>query len=260
MRRILPALSVLALLIAAWEVGVQAAAVPDYVLPAPSQIARALFATRRSILPDIAATSIEAVLGLIVGAASGVAVALAMSLSDLVRRVLAPLLVTSQTVPIIVLAPLLVLWFGFGLLPKVVVVALMTFFPVAISALDGLTRVAPDQIDLIRSMGAGRIQTLRRVQIPHSVPAVFEGLRISSAFAVGGAVVGEWTGSSVGLGLYIDRSRASFKIDQVFAGILIVTALSLALFLGVDIAGRLIAPWYYRRRALLRSISEREMS
>lgn len=246
-RQYLAALGMLCVLLLVWEVWVRVAHVPDYVLPAPSGIAAAFNQSASVLWPHIETTAVESVLGLIVGACVGVVVAAAMALSPMVNRVVAPLIVGSQTVPIIVLAPVLVLWFGYGLTPKVIVVGLITFFPVAIAGLGAMNSVDPEQIELIESMGAQRVATLRLVRFPAAVPAMLDGLRISAAYTVAGAVIGEWTGASRGLGVFIARSQASFRVDQVFVGVVTVAALSTALFVAIGVVGRVLAPWHFAR-------------
>jgi ABC-type nitrate/sulfonate/bicarbonate transport system permease component len=194
---------------------------------------------------DVLTTTEEAVLGLLVGAVVGGLLAVVVASVPLARRALYPLLVGSQTVPMIVLAPLLVLWFGYGLTPKIVVVALIVFFPVVVSTVSGLTSVDAEMVELVRSMGASRRQVLRMVLVPAAVPAFFSGLRISAAYAVAGAVVGEWVGASNGLGIFIDRSKASFRVDRVFVAVVIVAVLSMVLFGIVGLLARIASPWRY---------------
>jgi ABC-type nitrate/sulfonate/bicarbonate transport system permease component len=185
------------------------------------------------------------VVGLLIGAFAGVVLALLLASIPLVRRVLYPLLIVSQTIPMIVLAPLLIIWFGFGLTPKIVVVALIAFFPIVVATTDALMRADSDMVGLVRSMGANRWQVLQHVLIPGATPAFFSGLQIAAAYAVTGAVVGEWIGASSGLGLFIERSRTSFQTDQVFVAVIVVALASLALFAAVHVAGRAASPWMY---------------
>jgi ABC-type nitrate/sulfonate/bicarbonate transport system permease component len=240
-------------LVVLWELWVTVRDTPAYRLPAPSAIWSA-FVDGLDVLPEhVRATAFEAVVGLVVGAAAGIAIAVLVHSIPLVRRVLYPLLVGSQTVPMVVLAPLLVLWFGFGYTPKVVVVALIVFFPVAISTAAGLESADRDLADLVRSMGATRAQVMRHVLAPAAVPAFFSGLRIAAAYAVAGAVVGEWVGAEHGLGVYITRSQASFRVDQVFVAVALVALLSLVLFGLVHLGARLASPWMYVDRREERS-------
>lgn len=247
---IVPSLAVIGAGAAFWEVWVRARDTPDYVLPPPSQIWDAFVADRGLLGHHLVPTVIEAALGLAAGTAAGVVLAVLIASSTLARRVLGPILVASQTIPMIILAPLLALWFGFGLTPKVVVVALITFFPVAIATAGGLAGAPPEQVELIRSMGATRADVLRRVRVPNALPALFDGLRIAAAYTVAGAVIAEWTGASKGLGIYISRSQASFRVDQVFVAVVIVALLSTALSLLIGGLARLACPWYFQRRSL----------
>lgn len=242
---IAPALAALVALIIAWEIWVRVRNTADYILPPPSQIWSAFVANRGLLGEHVMATLTEAALGLGVGALLGISLAVVIAGSQFARRVLYPLVVASQTVPMIILAPLFVLWFGFGLTPKVLVVALVTFFPVAIATVGGLTGVDPDMVDVVRSMGATRRDILLHVRVPHALPALFDGLRIAAAYTVAAAVIAEWTGASKGLGVYISRSQASFRVDQVFVAVVIVALLSTALFVVIGALARLASPWRF---------------
>lgn len=242
---ILPALAALAGAVGFWEVWVRVRNTADYVLPPPSQIWSAFVANRGLLGDHILTTMSEAGLGLIAGAFLGVGLAVLIAGSHLARRVLYPIVVASQTVPMIIMAPLLVLWFGFGLTPKIIVVALVTFFPVAVATVGGLCGADPEMVDLVRSMGASRRDVLRHVRVPHALPALFDGLRIATAYTVAAAVIAEWTGASQGLGIYISRSQASFRVDQVFVAVFIVALLSTALFVIVGGLARLASPWRF---------------
>lgn len=246
-RDLLPALALLAAGVAFWEIWVRVRDTPDYVLPPPSQIWTA-FADRPGLVGrHVVTTVVEAALGLAAGTALGVAIAVAMAGIPLARRVLGPIVVASQTVPMIVLAPLLVLWFDYGLTPKVVIVALITFFPVAIATLGGLTGVPPEQLELVEAMGATPAEVLRKARIPHSLPALFDGLRIAAAYTVAGAVIAEWSGAERGLGVYIANSGAAFRVDQMFVGVVVIALLSTALFLLIGGLARLVCPWHVNR-------------
>ncbi|HSJ43221.1 MAG TPA: ABC transporter permease [Euzebyales bacterium] len=241
--RLLPHAILIAALLLAWELGVRVFETPAYILPPPSQILAAFGEVRGLLGGHVATTLTEALVGIVAGAVAGVALAVAVWAVPLFRRLAYPLLVASQTIPMIVLAPLLVLWFGFGLTPKVVVVALIAVFPVAISTVHGLSSADAEQIDLLRSMGADRRDILRLVLVPGATPAFFAGLRIASAYAVAGAVIAEWVGASSGLGLFLTRSQTSFRVDRVFVGVAVIAVLSIALFGLVDLLSRVAAPW-----------------
>jgi len=169
--------------------------------------------------------------------------AFAMDEIPLVKRLIYPLIVASQTIPIISVAPLFIIWFGYGMLPKIIVVFLVCFFPVTISLLGGLAAVDREYIELFRSMQAGRVDIFRMVKLPLALPAFFSGLKISTAYSVMGAVIGEWLGAKQGLGIYMTLSQRSFEVDRVFAAILAVTLLSAALFAVVVLVERLVIPW-----------------
>ena len=165
------------------------------------------------------------------------------------RRARYPLLVTSQTIPILALAPLLIIWFGFGMTPKVIIVALFCFFPIAINTADGLSSADPELLSLLRAMGASRGQIWRKVRLPASLPYFFSGLRIAAAYCIVGAIIGEWVGGNLGLGIYMLRSSNAFKTEQVFAAIVVSSLLSLALFGLVYLAERLLLPWYLTNKS-----------
>lgn len=245
MKRLLPPVALLAAAIAIWQIVVQARNVPDYLVPSPAEIAHAAGDSWRTMLPHVGTTALEAGLGLLLGAAIGGLIAALIAAVPQVRQSLYPLLVVSQTIPMVVLAPLLVLWFGYGIVPKVVVVALIVFFPVVVSTVAALTGVDRELIALVRSMGASRGQVLRTILVPAAIPAFFAGLRISSAYAVAGAVVGEWVGASSGLGIFIDRARTSFRVDRIFVAVAVIALLSMAIFWLVGLLARLASPWQY---------------
>ena len=240
-----PAVILLALLLFGWEAWVRIFDTKPYILPAPSRIWTAFLEIRGTLPVHIRTTMTEALVGLVAAAAIGVALATLIVGVPLVRRVLYPLLIVSQTIPLVVLAPLLIIWFGFGLTPKIVVVALVGFFPIVVSTVDGLTSADRDMVGLVRSMGAKRGQLLRYVLIPAATPAFFAGLKIAAAYAVVAAIFGEWVGAQSGLGLFIARSRTAFRTDRVFVGIAITALLSIALFMAVQALARLASPWMY---------------
>ncbi len=241
----LPAALLLVGVVGAWEAWVRVFDTQPYILPAPSRVWSAFLEVRGLLPAHIRTTVTEALVGLFFGAAVGVVLAVVIASIPLVRRVLYPILVVSQTVPMIVLAPLLVVWFGFGMTPKVVVVALIGFFPIVVSTADGLSRADTDMVGLVRSMGANRAQVLRYVLFPSALPAFFAGLKIAAAYAVVAAVIGEWVGASSGLGLFITRAQTAFRVDRVFVAVAVVALTSIALFAMVHLMARLASPWMY---------------
>ncbi len=241
----LPATLLFVALIVSWEVWVRVFDTKPYVLPAPSRVWRAFLHQRAQLPSDIRTTMTEALLGLAYGAIVGVVLAALIASLPLVRRVLYPLLVISQTIPMVVMAPLLIAWFGFGMTPKIVIVALIAFFPIVVSTAEALSGADPEMVGLVRSMGASRLQVMRYVLLPSALPAFFSGLKIAAAYAVVGAVIGEWVGASSGLGLFITRSQRSFRVDQIFVAVVVVALASVALFGVVHLLARLTSPWAY---------------
>lgn len=241
----LPSALLLVGLVGLWELLVHVLGTRPYMLPAPSRIWRAFLEVRHLLPGHLRTTLSEALLGLWFAAGIGVALAVVIAAVPLVRRVLYPLLVVSQTLPMVVLAPLLIVWFGFGMTPKIVVVALVGFFPIVVSTADGLSGADREMVALVRSMGATRLQELRHVLIPSALPAFFAGLKIAATYAVLAAVIGEWVGASSGLGIFITRSQTAFRVDRVFVAVVVVAITSIALFLAVQLLARFATPWMY---------------
>jgi len=241
----LPAVLLLVALVGLWELLVHILHARPYMLPAPSRIWRAFLEVRGLLPGHIRTTMTEAIVGLCYAAAIGVLLAIVIAAVPLVRRVLYPLLVVSQTLPMVVLAPLLIVWFGFGMTPKIIVVALVGFFPIVVSTADGLAGADREMVGLVRSMGANRLQELRYVLIPSALPAFFAGLKIAATYAVLAAVIGEWVGASSGLGIFITRSQTAFRVDRVFVAVVVVALSSIALFAAVHLMARLASPWMY---------------
>ena len=242
-----PALGLIVLLLAAWQGATAVWDIQPWLLPSPSAIAGAAVDARALLVPHILQTALETLAGFAAALVTGLALALLMDMSSTLRRAVYPLLVVSQTVPIIAIAPLLVIWFGYGLLPKVIVVGLVCFFPIVVGAADGLRSTDPDLISLLQSMGATRRQTFLKVRVPASLPSVFTGIKVAITYSVVGAIIGEWVGASRGLGVFMLRASNSFRTDWVFASIAVVSALSLALFLAVVVLERAMLPWFYTK-------------
>lgn len=239
----LPPLLLIGLLLLAWELAVAFFALPDWLLPPPSQIARSLVANLALLQGHIAATLYVTFMGLGLALLVGFGLAFAIDASPLLRRTLYPLLVVSQTVPIVAIAPLLVVGFGFGALPKVLVVALVTFFPIVVSTVDGLGAADRDMVRLLRAMDADYWGLLRWLRMPAALPAVFSGLKLAATYSVIGAVLAEWIGASAGLGVFIARSLRAFRTDQVFVGALVTSLLTLALVGCVVALERRLTAW-----------------
>ena len=174
----------------------------------------------------------------------GVALATAIGMSRTLERAIYPFVIASQTIPIIVIAPMLLIWVGYGLAPKVIVVALISFFPIVVNMVDGLKSVDRDMVNLLRTLGAHRLQVFFKVQAPTSLPYLFSGMRVAIAVSVIGAVIGEWVGSSEGLGYLMIRSKPQFLTERVFAAITILSVMGVGLFASVGIVERFTIPWW----------------
>ncbi len=234
----------LIVLLAVWQGACSAGILPPYLLPSPVSVVRALAGDWRLLAGHAATTLAEAGIGLAAGGiALGALAAVAMDRFELLYRAFYPLVVLTQTIPTVAVAPLLVLWFGYGMLPKVVLIVVATFFPITVGLLGGFKSVDPDEIDLMRSMGASRWQIMRHVKIPAALPQFFSGLKISAAYAIVGAVIAEWLGGFSGLGVYMTRVRKAYSFDKMFAVIFLISALSLVLMWVVEALRRIAMPW-----------------
>jgi ABC-type nitrate/sulfonate/bicarbonate transport system permease component len=233
----------LALFVGAWQIVASLPGVDRLILSSPGETARALGHDRSLLLDNAWVTLEEAVLGLAVAIALGVAAAVGMHLVRPLRDAAYPLLVASQAIPVVVFAPLLVLAFDYGIGPKIVIVALICFFPITVNMLDGLRSTDPDQLKLMRSLGASRGQTLRKVELPGSLPYLFSGLRVAATVSVIGAVFGEWAGAENGLGRLVLLGSQQLETPRTYAGVVILTAMAVALFVLVTLVERVAVPW-----------------
>lgn len=230
-------------LLAAWQALVWLTGAPRYILPAPAEVAVTLVAKAGLLLRHGAVTAAEIGLGLALGVLLGGVGALAMALWQPARRWLLPLLVISQAVPVFAIAPLLVLWLGYGMASKVAMATLIIFFPVTAALHDGLRRTEPGWLDLARTMDAGGWRMLWRIRLPAALPAFASGLRVATAVAPIGAVVGEWVGSSAGLGYLMLHANARMQVPLMFAALATLAILAIALYFAVDVALRRALPW-----------------
>jgi putative hydroxymethylpyrimidine transport system permease protein len=248
-RRYLAPAVVILVLLGAWELAARwdwisnALNIEDFLVPAPSDIARSLWEDRSLLTSNAWVTLREVLLGFLIAAVAGVGFALLIHLSDTARRAVYPLLVASQTIPIVILAPILVVWFGFGLTPKLVIVALICFFPITVNMLDGLRSVDPDLTKMMRSLGAGRLQRLWRAEIPTALPYAFSGARVAITVSVIGAVFAEYVGSSEGLGHLINQAQAQLLTARSFAAVVVLSAMAIALFALITLLERRVIRW-----------------
>ncbi len=240
-----PAFVLALALLAFWELYVRAGLMNARLLPPPTAIVQALLANWDIISMHTMQTLLETVLGMVAATLVGLLLAIVLAISLPLRRAIYPLLVISQTIPIIALAPLLLIWMGYGLTPKVLLVALYCFFPIAVACADGLSAADPELIKLMRSMKASRWQILWLVRLPGAMPSFFSGLRIAATYSVTGAIFAEYVGGFQGLGIYMQNVFNSQVIVLVFAVILVTAVLSLLLFGLVSLIERIALPWYY---------------
>ncbi len=243
MRRAWPPLALLAAAVGIWELTVRAAHVADYLFPAPSAIASAFWADRRLLGSATLVTAREVALGFALAVTLALALAVAIHLSAVLRRALLPILVLSQAVPTVVLAPVLAILLGYGIAPKLVVVAVVCFFPIVVNAVDGLRSADPELLRMMRTLRGDRAAIFRRVELPGALPAIFSGARIAATYAAVGAVFGEWAGSSSGLGFVMLQAQPALATARIFAAVLILSALALTLYALVTVAERLVVPW-----------------
>ncbi len=236
-------LFLLALTIGIWETWVSIDDTPTWFLPAPSAVAAETYASRGLLWEHTWTTLQEVLLGYLIALIVGVTTALLIAFSPIAERTLYPIIVASQAIPIIALAPILLIWFGFGMTPKIIVVVLLCYFPIAVNMADGLRSANADALNLLRSMGASRWQVMRIVRIPSSLPYLISGARIAAAVSVIGAIVGEWVGASSGLGYLMTRAASQFLTARLFAAVGISAVLGVGLFVVVAVLGRVLVPW-----------------
>ena len=217
--------------------------VPSWLLPPPSAVGRSLVADRSILLPNAAVTLSEVLIGFALALISGVGIGIAIYRSPTFERVLYPIVIATQTVPVPALAPLLLVWFGPGLLSKVLVTALVGFFPIAVNTVEGLRSTDVDVVNLLRSFGAGPSRVFRLAEFPSALPAIFAGARIAVAVCVIGAVFGEFVGARAGLGYLMTRAMAQFETARLVAAIVLLSLMGVGLFALIGLAERLVLPW-----------------
>jgi len=235
-------------LLGGWELFVDLGGVERFLLPAPHEIATSLYDDRSLLWHNLLVTGREVLLGVLVALAAGAALALAIHFSRTLRRAVYPLLVASQTIPIILIAPLLVAWFGYDIGPKLLIVALVCFFPIVVNALDGLAGVDPELLKLMRTLDASRWQAFRRVEVPAALPSLFSGTKIAVAVAVIGAVFAEQAGSSDGLGHLMLQALPQLETARAWAAVVVLSAMAIALFGALALVERRALPWVHRTR------------
>lgn len=243
MKRAVLVLGLLGLLVGLWALLASLSSIDDLLVASPAETLQAFRDDWELLFDNAAITLYEVVIGLAIAVGLGVFFAIAMHLSRTLREAAYPVFVASQAVPIVVLAPIFVLAFDYGLGPKIAIVALICFFPVTVNVLDGLRSVDSEHLSLMRSFGASRLRSLRTVELPAALPSFFSGLRIAATVSVIGAVFGEWAGADSGLGRLVLLGNDQLETPRVYAGVLILTAMAVSLFALATLAERLICPW-----------------
>lgn len=231
------------ILLLLWQIVSAAGWVPDYMLPSPVDVVKAFISEFPLLMENARVTLAEAFLGLASGVVLGFVMAVLMDRFGRLYQALYPLIVITQTIPTVAIAPLLVLWFGYEMLPKVILIVIVTFFPITVGLLNGFKSADKDMMNLMRSMGAGNLQIFRYIKLPGAMSYFFASLRISASYAVVGAVISEWLGGFNGLGVYMTRVKKAFSFDKMFAVILLISAISLLLMKLVDLIQRKCMPW-----------------
>jgi len=247
---ILPPIIIVVLLLIVWEVGVGASGLRPQVLPAPSRVVAQGWDQLPTIAKHAWATLQVTLTGFAFSLIVAWVLAVAIDFWEWLRRGLLPLLIASQTIPIIAIAPLMIIWFGFGLLPKVLVVALVTFFPIVVGLIEGFNKADREASNLLRSMGAGRFKEFWYVRLPSALPSFFTALRISITYAVVGAIFAEYVGAQEGLGIYMAMQKNTFRTDLVLAAVAVTAILSITLYLLTFIVERLVIPWSFKEKRM----------
>lgn len=245
----LPPVLLLLALTGLWELAAASGFLADvlglekFLVPSPTEILDVLWQDRDLILDHAGTTLIEIVAGFGLALVCGLAVAVLFRSSEVIRRAGYPLMVASQTIPVIVIAPILVVWFGYGIWPKLLIIALICFFPIAVNALDGLRRTDPEAVRMMRSLDASGFGIFRRVEVPTALPAVFTGARIAAAVAVIGAVFGEWAGSEKGLGHLILQDNAQLETARMFASVFVLSVIAICIYALIGLLERATVRW-----------------
>lgn len=231
------------ILLSIWEVVVRAGGIEKYIMPAPTDVIKVLISDFKTMIPHILATLYEGFVGFIIAIALSIILAIVMDMVPLIKKALYPVLVISQTIPTIALAPLFIIWFGFGALPKIIVVVIVCFFPIVISIVDGLEGVDKDLINHFKLMGASKLNVFIHLKLPYGMINFFSGMRIAATYSIMGAVIGEWLGGDKGLGVYMTRARSAYALDKMFAAIVIIVIISMAIFILVSVIEKIFTPW-----------------
>lgn len=232
-----------------WDIVIRVFAIPPYLIPSPEKVVEQLYKEWPRLLKESVVTTYATLGGFLLSILFGIPMALMIAYSRTVESFVYPLLVFSQSIPKIAIAPLFVVWFGFGIIPKVIAAFLLGFFPIVVSTVMGFKSVEPDMIDLARSMKASKWQTFMRISLPQALPSIFAGLKVSVTLAVVGAVVGEFVGSNSGIGYLLQIANGNFDLPLMFAALVVLSMIGVVLFVLVDVVERLMIPWHASHRS-----------
>jgi NitT/TauT family transport system permease protein len=236
------------ILLVLWDVAIRVFRIPPYLIPAPEAVVKQLYAEWPKLWREALVTTYATLGGFALSIAFGIPMALLIAYSRTIESFVYPLLVFSQSVPKIAIAPLFVVWFGFGIIPKIICAFMLGFFPVVVSTVMGFKSVDPDMLDLARSMKASRLATFMRISLPQALPSIFAGLKVSVTLAVVGAVVGEFVGSNSGIGYLLQIANGNFDLPLMFAALTVLSAIGVILFVAVDLVEHLMIPWHASHR------------
>ncbi len=242
-----PALLIILLLVL-WDLTIRIFRIPPYLVPAPWAVVQQLVGEWPKLWREGLVTTYATLGGFALSIAFGIPMALCIAYSRTIESFVYPLLVFSQSVPKVAIAPLFVVWFGFGIFPKIICAFMLGFFPIVVSTVMGFKSVEPDMIDLARSMKASKLQTFFRIRFPQALPSIFAGLKVSVTLAVVGAVVGEFVGSNSGIGYLLQIANGNFDLPLMFAGLTVLSGIGVLLFVAVDVVERLLIPWHASHR------------
>ena len=235
-------------LIIGWDLCIRLFKIPPYLIPTPWQVVEQLFKEWPMLWREALPTLYATLGGFALSAVVGVPIAMWIAYSRVVESFVYPLLVFSQSIPKVAIAPLFVVWFGFGVIPKVIAAFLLGFFPVIVATVQGFKSIEPDVIDLARSMGANPLKVFIKFRLPQAMPAIFSGLKVSVTLAVVGAVVGEFVGSNSGLGYVLQKANGTFDLPLMFAALVILSMIGVLLFLVLELIERWVLPWHASQR------------
>lgn len=248
--KIIPPLIAIAAFIGFWQYLSGSDFMPSFMMPSPAKVLQAFANDWHTLLEHAATTLQEAFTGLLIGIVLSFIISVIMDACKPIYNALYPVIIVTQTIPSIAIAPLLTLWLGYGTTPKIVLIVITTFFPIAVGLLDGFKAADPDALKLLKSMGAGPVKRFIHIKLPYSLGYFFSGLKISVAYSIVGAVISEWLGGTSGLGVFMTRVRKSFAYDRMFSVIIFISGVSLLLMLAVIILKWLVMPWERRSRSV----------